>query len=198
MTKKSITTLTKQWSDLKKEIETLVKKGQTSAKDTQKRIDAFLKSAEKDFNGIMDKDLPKFVSKIKREKATLEKRVEKLVNEEIRRAKKFLGEHKKELDKLQKSIESFLPKSVQEKVVAKVSKVSKKVRPLTQSKKKVAKKTAKKAPRKITKKVAKKTAKKAPKKIVRKPTKQAPPKSPKGKAGTNPLGKTQRKGQRNK
>lgn len=82
------------------------------------------------------------VDKFHVEKKSLEKRIEKTVLEEVKRAKKFMTEQKKELNKIQKKVEVVLKKK--------------------KSAKKVAKKATKKAAPKATKKVAKKaTAKKA-------------------------------------
>lgn len=151
MTQKKIT---KQWNEMKKEIENLVKKGQVSAKEVQKQVDIFIKTAEKDFGSIVDKDIPKLVTKLKKDRVSLEKKVEKMVNGEIKKAKKFLADQKKELNKLQKNLESYLPKkSAAAKKTAKKKKTTKK---------KVTKKTTKKtAKKKATKKTTKKVTKKA-------------------------------------
>lgn len=78
------------------------------------------------------------VNKFYSEKKSLEKRIEKTVIEEVKKAKKFMNEQKKELNKIQKKVEVAFKKKK------------------TVTKKKVAKKAAPKA----TKKVAVKTTKK--------------------------------------
>lgn len=102
--------LLKPFQDLKKEIEAL-KKNQA-------------------IHGLMDK--------FQSEKKNLEKKIDKLVQEEIKKAKKFLADQKKELNLLSKKVETTL-----------------KSKPA----KKVAKKTTKKAP--AVKKATKKTTKKS-------------------------------------
>lgn len=76
------------------------------------------------------------VDRFQSERKTLEKKIEKTVSEEVKKAKKFMNEQKKELDKIQKKVE----------VVLKKKKTAKK------------KTTAKKAParKKTTKKAASK------------------------------------------
>lgn len=78
------------------------------------------------------------VDKFHVEKKSLEKRIEKTVLEEVKKAKKFMNEQKKELDKIQKKVEVALKKK-------------KKV-----SKKKATSKATKKSPAKTTKKKASK------------------------------------------
>lgn len=163
MTQKNVDALLKQWNQVKGEIEELTKLGQASVTDIQKKVDGFVKSAEKDFKNIVDKDLPALVKKFQKEKATLEKTVEKTVNEEIKKAKAYLEGHKKELNKIQKLVESYLPKK---KKAAKKKATKKKATKKAASKKATKKKAAAK---KTTKKaVAKKTTKKAPAKTTKK------------------------------
>lgn len=105
--------LLKPFQDLKKDIETLKK--------------------NKSLHGLVDK--------FHAEKKLLEKKIEKSVHEEIKKAKKFLAEQKKELNIISKKVESMISK-----------------KPLKKSTKKVAtKKKATTAP-KTTKKVSKKSA----------------------------------------
>ena len=79
-------------NEMKKEIESLVKRGQTSVKEVQKQVDSFIKSAEKEFNVVLEKDVPKLVVKLKKERNTLEKKVESIVNDEIKKAKKQVAQ----------------------------------------------------------------------------------------------------------
>ena len=78
------------------------------------------------------------VHKFHSEKNALEKRIEKTVVAEVKKAKKFMNDQKKELNKIQKKVEGILKKKK------------------ATSKKKVTKKAAPKA----TKKVAAKSTKK--------------------------------------
>ncbi len=100
--------LLKSFQDLKAEIETLRKKHLVQ--------------------GLVDK--------FHAEKKVLEKRIEKTVIDEVKKAKKFMSEQKKELNKIQKKVEAIMSK-----------------------KKKSSKKATKKAVPKATKKVAKTTKK---------------------------------------
>jgi hypothetical protein len=77
------------------------------------------------------------VNKFHSEKKVLERRIEKTVLTEVKKAKKFMNDQKKELNKIQKKVEAALSK---------------------------AKKTTKKATKKVAKKAAKKVTKKAAKK----------------------------------
>ena len=78
------------------------------------------------------------VDKFHSEKKILEKRIEKTVVDEVKKAKKFMNEQKSELNKIQKKVEAIMSKK---------KKTSKK-------------KVAKKATTKVAKKVTKKTSKK--------------------------------------
>ncbi|MFA6235850.1 MAG: hypothetical protein WC635_00875 [Bacteriovorax sp.] len=76
------------------------------------------------------------VDKFNVEKKSLEKRIEKTVLEEVKKAKKFMNEQKQELNKIQKKVEAAIKKKKKT------------------SKKKVAKKATKKSPVRTTKKKA--------------------------------------------
>ncbi len=108
--------LLKSFQDLKKEIEILRKKHLVQ--------------------GLVDK--------FHAEKRTLEKRIEKTVVDEVKKAKKFMTEQKKELNRIQKKVEAAISKRQGSK-----------------------KKSAKKATKKVAK-VVKATAKKATKKVSKK------------------------------
>lgn len=84
------------------------------------------------------------VDKFHVEKKGLEKRIEKTVVEEVKKAKKFMNEQKKELNKIQKKVEAAIKKKQ-----ASMKKAAKKAT------KKVASKATKKVVRKATKKVSK-------------------------------------------
>lgn len=79
------------------------------------------------------------VDKFHVEKKGLEKRIEKTVVDEMKKAKKFMNEQKKELNKIQKKVEAVIKKK-------------------QASMKKATKKVAKKATKKIAKKATKKAA----------------------------------------
>ena len=75
------------------------------------------------------------VDKFHSEKKVLEKRIEKTVLTEVKKAKKFMNDQKKELNRIQKKVEAALSKA----------------------KKKTTKKVAKKASKKVTKRATKKS-----------------------------------------
>lgn len=110
--------LMKSFQDLKSEIETLRKKHLVQ--------------------GLVDK--------FHVEKKGLEKRIEKTVIDEMKKAKKFMNDQKRELNKIQKKVETAIKKRQ-----ATMKKTSKKVA------KKVAKTTTKKVAKKVTKKASKKS-----------------------------------------
>lgn len=76
------------------------------------------------------------VDKFHAEKKILEKRIEKTVVEEVKKAKRFMNDQKKELNKIQKKVETVLSKRKNPKPSRK--KTTKKVAPRTT--KKIAKK----------------------------------------------------------
>ena len=76
------------------------------------------------------------VDKFHVEKKSLEKRIEKTVSDEMKKAKKFMSEQKKELNKIQKKVEVALKK--------KKASTKKKVKAAPKATKKVAAKTTKK------------------------------------------------------
>ncbi len=78
------------------------------------------------------------VDKFHAEKMILEKRIEKTVSDEVKKARKFMADQKSELNKIQKKVEFALKKK--------------------KSSKKAIKKTTKKVATKAVKKVTKKTA----------------------------------------
>ena len=82
------------------------------------------------------------VDKFHVEKKSLEKRIEKTVTDEVKKARKFLNEQKKELNKIQKKVEVVLKKKK------------------TVSKKKATKKAAPKATKKVAAKAVVKSTKK--------------------------------------
>lgn len=77
------------------------------------------------------------VDKFHVEKKGLEKRIEKTVVDEMKKAKKFMNEQKKELNKIQKKVEAAIKKrqAAVKKVTKKVAKkATKKVAPRTTKK----------------------------------------------------------------
>ena len=150
MAKRTSASIIKNWSSIKKEVRELGK-SKNPVQDAQKILRSFVIQAEKDIKQVVAKDIPKLVTRFKKERKDLEKTVEKLVKTEIKKAQKFIKDHKKDLGKLQKKVESYLPKR------KKVSK--KKTKKKTTSRKKVTKKKASPAKKKGTKKkVTKKKA----------------------------------------
>lgn len=79
------------------------------------------------------------VDKFHVEKKGLEKRIEKTVIDEMKKAKRFMNEQKKELNKIQKKVEAA---------------IKKRQTTLKKATKKVAKKTTKKVAKKATKKAS--------------------------------------------
>ncbi|MEA9356340.1 hypothetical protein SHI21_09010 [Bacteriovorax sp. PP10] len=107
--------LLKSFQDLKKEIEILRKKHLVQ--------------------GLVDK--------FHAEKRVLEKRIEKTVVDEVKKAKKFMTEQKKELNKIQKKVEAAISKRQGAKKKS-AKKATKKVAKVVKSAKKATKKVSKK------------------------------------------------------
>jgi hypothetical protein len=150
MAKKTSAAIIKTWSSIKKEVKGLGK-SKSPVQDAQNILKKFVIQAEKDIKQVVAKDIPKLVVRFKKERKDLEKTVEKLVKTEIKKAQKFIKDQRKDLGRLQKKVESYLPKR------KKVSK--KKSKKKSTSRKKVTKKKAPATKKKSTKKkVTKKKA----------------------------------------
>ena len=90
MANKTADAVLKSWKEVKVEIESLLKS--SKIKEVQTTFQKFVKTAEKDINRVVDKDLPKLVKKLQSERKTLEKAIDKAVQEEIKKAKKFVNQ----------------------------------------------------------------------------------------------------------
>src|SRR5690606_9450882 len=94
----------------------------------QDSVKNMIQTAQKDLSSVVDQDLNSIKKKFKKETAQFEKVVDRIMKQEIEKAKKFVDTQKKELSKLQEKLEALVsPKAAKP------------------TKKKTAKKTAKKA-----------------------------------------------------
>lgn len=95
---------------------------------------------KKEIEGLKkNKSLHRLVEKFHVEKKSLEKKIEKTVYDEIKKARKFLDEQKRELNTVQKKVEAIMKKNIKKgtkkvaqkkatkKVAPKVAKATKKV-----------------------------------------------------------------------
>lgn len=155
MAKKSTASIIKTWTSIKKEVKGLTK-SKSPVQDAQKILKKFVTQAEKDFKSAVEKDIPKLITRFKKERKDLEKSVEKVVKTEIKKAQKFLKEYKKELEKVNIQVRVTLPSMPKKK---KVTKKKTKAKKKTTTRKKATK--ASPAKKKVTKR---KTAKKSTKK----------------------------------
>lgn len=122
----------KSFSDIKKELNGL--KLKTNLGDAQKRVEKLIKNAEKDFKKLIENNIPDVMKKFQEEKAQIEIMVDKIIKEEIKKAKSFVASQKKELSKLQKKLEGILKtkkatkgkKTTKKKTTRKVAAPSKK------------------------------------------------------------------------
>lgn len=110
----------KSFANIKKELNGL--KLKTNLGDAQKRVEKLIKNAEKDFKKLIESNIPDVMKKFQEEKAQIEIMVDKIIKEEIKKAKSFVASQKKELSKLQKKLEGIL----KTKKTAKGKKASKK------------------------------------------------------------------------
>lgn len=113
------------------------------------KISALIKEKHKDLVEHVDHDLKSVKEKFYKEKKQIEQIVEKVIQDDIKKAKKFLDRQKNELDKLQKNVESIVGGTVQKVKKNAAAKPSTHSTPKT-TKKKVALKT--KTVKKVTKK----------------------------------------------
>ncbi len=111
-----------------------------SVKDLQASVKTLVTTAKKDFESLAAKDIASFKKKFKEEKKQVDTLINKTIPGQIKAAKKFVDDQKKEISRLQKKLEMMVPK----KAIGSVKKAAKK---------KVTKKAVKKT---ATKKVAKK------------------------------------------
>jgi F0F1-type ATP synthase membrane subunit b/b' len=103
-------------------------------KDLQVSVKTLVTTAKKDLENIASKDINLLKKKFNDEKKQVEALINKTIPGQIKSAKKFIDDQKKEISRLQKKLETMVP-----------------------SKKKIAKKVSKKS---VSKKVVKKVAKK--------------------------------------
>lgn len=141
----------KNFSDLKKEVSKSFQKNKMV--DLQKQVKKRLLKAEKDLIKVVGKDVNIVAKKFKKEKSAIVKYIEKTVQDEVKKAKKFLDTQIKDLNSLQKKLEGYIEtkKSSKNSGVKKATK-KKKVAKKSTTKKAVATKTAR------AKKVSKKSA----------------------------------------
>ncbi len=115
----------KSFSDIKSELQAL--KVKTTLGDAQKKVEKLIKRAEKDFKKLIESNIPDVMKKFQQEKVQIEVMVDKIIKEEIAKAKKFVASQKKELSKLQKKLEGVLKsKKGKTKKVAKKKTATKK------------------------------------------------------------------------
>ncbi|MCK6593789.1 MAG: hypothetical protein L6Q33_01200 [Bacteriovoracaceae bacterium] len=96
----------KSFANIKKELNGL--KLKTNLGDAQKRVEKLIKNAEKDFKKLIESNIPDVMKKFQEEKAQIEIMVDKIIKEEIKKAKSFVVSQKKEFSKLQKKLEGIL------------------------------------------------------------------------------------------
>jgi hypothetical protein len=114
MTKKSTTKTVVQkastknsWNKLRKTIPQII--NQQKVKELQKDVQNLVKSAQSDIKKNMPKDMNEFKARVAQEAKVLEQTVNMVVGPELKKAKAFLQKHQKDLDKVQKTVESYLP-----------------------------------------------------------------------------------------
>ncbi len=119
----------KSFTEIKKELNSL--KVKTNLGDAQKKVEKLIHKAEKDFKKLIQNNIPDVMKKFQEEKAQLEIMVDKIIKDEIKKAKAFVATHKKELTKLQKKLEGILKtkKKTKKSSAKKTTKVKKKSAP---------------------------------------------------------------------
>lgn len=135
-------TLLKTWKDLKSEVQNYT--NGKRLQELQKEVLNLKKNAEKDLKQFVGKDIPKMAKTLQKEKQS----IEKSINDEIKQVKKYVESQKKELKKLQATIEHYVKGSSKKNAVKKATKkkaaskpkATKKVAASATTKKKVTKK----------------------------------------------------------
>ena len=110
----------KSFSDIKKELNSL--KVKTNLGDAQKKVEKLIKKAEKDFKKLIENNIPDVMKKFQEEKVQIEVMVDKIIKEEIKKAKAFVAGQKKEFAKLQKKLEGILKTKKGKKTAKKATK----------------------------------------------------------------------------
>lgn len=132
---------------LKSEIEGVLTQNNSLA-EAKKSVEEFVKQTETELKNVVEKDLPMLASRLKKERESLESKVEKIISKEMKKAQDFAKNHQKELEGLQKKVEAMLEKrgiNLPEGLSLKKVPAKK-----TTAKKKAQKKVAKKSPAKKT------------------------------------------------
>lgn len=119
-------------SEIKSNIESFI--ADVNVNDLKSSLNQMMKDAQKDFNGLVNKDLESMKAKLHKEKNDFEKK-----------AKKFLEAHKKDLNTLQAKIDKLMKATKNSKVPAAKAPAA------SGTKKKVSKKVAK-AVKKVSRK----------------------------------------------
>ncbi len=121
--------LIKSFSEIKKELNSL--KVKTNLGDAQKKVEKLIHKAEKDFKKLIQNNIPDVMKKFQEEKVQIEVMVDKIIKDEIKKAKAFVATQKKELSKLQKKLEGILKtkKKSKKTTAKKTAKVKKKNAP---------------------------------------------------------------------
>jgi hypothetical protein len=100
----------KSWSTIKDEIQHFLKENKLT--EVQKSVQKFVQKAQKDISTAAHHDISSLKKVFNKEKKHIENLVESTIKKEINKAKKFVQVQKKELTKLQKKVQSFVPKKV--------------------------------------------------------------------------------------
>lgn len=161
--KSQMKTFLKSWTDVKTRVQNFI--DDNNLKELQTTAKKYIKSRKKDVNKLLThKDFVTIKKRFYQEKRQVEKLVNRLVGAELKKAKKFVQDHKKEIDKLQKKVETYVPAT--KKVTKAVKKVAGKKKTAAKPKKTTRTAAAKK--KKTTKKKATTKKKTAKKKVVKK------------------------------
>ncbi len=123
--------------DIKKELEQL--KSKTNFKSAQKKVEKLIKKAENDFKKLIHENIPDVMRKFQDEKKQIEVLVDKIIKEEIKRAKAIVDSQKKEFSRLQKKIETILKNKKKTSVKSKTKSKSTKKSPSKSSSKSTSK-----------------------------------------------------------
>ena len=91
------------WKKLKKNLSKSVR--ENKLQDAQKQVSKFITDSQTNINKKVDKDVDSIKKKFVKEKNHIEKILDSTLKKEVKKVTDFINEQKKELDKLQKSIQ---------------------------------------------------------------------------------------------
>lgn len=109
------------WRNIKNNISKFIH--ENNVHDLKGSVQKIVADAKKDISNLATKDINSLKRKIKAEKKQVEQVINQVIPAEVKKAKKFVQDQKREISRLQKKLESIVPvkKIAKKKVVRKAT-----------------------------------------------------------------------------